>query len=92
MFLIAGYTDAVRVDGANICALDQQAEAVARVLADEYGVPPENLVTQGYGESELLIDTQGPEERNRRVELMRIARLSGAEGLNCAFSEHAPRP
>ena len=72
VFLIAGYTDAVGSDEDNLSLSDRRAESVARVLADEYGVPPENLVTQGYGESELLIDTQGPEERNRRVELMRI--------------------
>ncbi len=72
MFLIAGYTDAVGSDEDNLSLSDRRAEAVARVLADEFGVPPENLVTQGYGELELLIDTQGPEERNRRVELMRI--------------------
>jgi outer membrane protein OmpA-like peptidoglycan-associated protein len=42
------------------------------VLTDEFGVPPEHLVTQGYGETDLLIDTQEAEERNRRVEVMRI--------------------
>ena len=72
VFLIGGYTDAVGSDEDNLSLSDRRAESVARVLADEFGVPPENLVTQGYGESELLIDTQGPEERNRRVELMRI--------------------
>ncbi len=72
VFLIAGYTDAVGSDEDNLSLSDRRAESVARVLTDEYGVPPENLVTQGYGEQDLLIDTQGPEERNRRVELMRI--------------------
>jgi outer membrane protein OmpA-like peptidoglycan-associated protein len=56
----------------NLSLSDRRAETVARVLTDEFGVPPENLVTQGYGESNLLIETEGPEIRNRRVEFMRI--------------------
>ena len=37
-------------------------------------MPPENLVTQGYGEQYLKVDTQGPEE-NRRVAVRRITPL-----------------
>ena len=38
-------------------------------------MPPENLVTQGYGEQYLKIDTQGPERANRRVTVRRITPL-----------------
>jgi outer membrane protein OmpA-like peptidoglycan-associated protein len=72
VFLIAGHTDAVGSDEDNLSLSDRRAEAVARVLTDEFGVPPENLVTQGYGETELLVATSGPEVRNRRVDFMRI--------------------
>jgi outer membrane protein OmpA-like peptidoglycan-associated protein len=72
VFLIAGHTDAVGSDEDNLSLSDRRAESVARVLTDEFGVPPENLVTQGYGESELLVPSSGPEERNRRVEFMRV--------------------
>ena len=60
MFLIAGHTDAVGSDEDNLSLSDRRAEAVARVLTDEFGVPPENLVTQGYGEQDLLVPTQAP--------------------------------
>jgi outer membrane protein OmpA-like peptidoglycan-associated protein len=72
ILLIGGYTDAVGSVENNLSLSDRRAETVARVLTDEFGVPPENLVTQGYGESNLLIETEGPEIRNRRVEFMRI--------------------
>jgi OOP family OmpA-OmpF porin len=38
-------------------------------------VPPENLVTQGYGAQFLKVDTEGPEEANRRVAVRRITPL-----------------
>ena len=72
VFLVAGHTDAVGSDEDNLSLSDRRAEAVARVLTDEFGVPPENLVTQGYGEQDLLLATTEPEIRNRRVEFMRI--------------------
>ncbi|WP_088347587.1 MULTISPECIES: OmpA family protein [Rhodomicrobium] len=72
VFLIAGHTDAVGSDEDNLSLSDRRAETVARVLTDEFGVPPENLVTQGYGEQDLYVPTQAPEVRNRRVEFMRI--------------------
>jgi outer membrane protein OmpA-like peptidoglycan-associated protein len=72
VFLIGGYTDAVGSDDDNLSLSDRRAESVARVLTDEFGIPAENLVTQGYGEQYLLIDTQEPERRNRRVEFQRI--------------------
>lgn len=72
VFLIAGFTDAVGSDTDNLSLSDRRAESVARVLTDEFGVPPENLVTQGYGEQDPLVLTQEPEIRNRRVEFSRI--------------------
>jgi outer membrane protein OmpA-like peptidoglycan-associated protein len=72
ILLLAGYTDAVGSVENNLSLSDRRVETVARILTDEFGVPPENLVTQGYGEANLLIDTEGPEIRNRRVEFMRI--------------------
>lgn len=75
VFLIGGHTDAVGSDEDNLSLSDRRAESVARVLTDEYGIPAENLVTQGYGEQQLLVQTEGPERRNRRVEFQRITPL-----------------
>jgi outer membrane protein OmpA-like peptidoglycan-associated protein len=48
---------------------------VAIILTDTFGVPPENLVTQGYGEEFLKVPTAGPERLNRRVAVRRITPL-----------------
>ena len=75
VFLIAAYTDAVGSDVDNLSLSDRRAESVAEILSVNFGVPPENLVTQGYGAQFLLIDTPAPEPRNRRVEIQRITPL-----------------
>lgn len=75
VFLVEGYTDAVGSVVDNLSLSDRRAEAVANVLTDHYGIPPENLVTQGYGESYLKVQTQGPERANRRVTVRRITPL-----------------
>ncbi|HEX5959051.1 MAG TPA: OmpA family protein, partial [Hyphomicrobiaceae bacterium] len=75
VFLIEGHTDAVGSEEDNASLSSRRAEAVAQVLSDAFDVPPENLVTQGYGEQYLKIDTQEAEPRNRRVTLRNITRL-----------------
>lgn len=45
------------------------------MLTDVYGIPPENLATQGYGEQYLKINTPGPEQENRRVTIRRVTAL-----------------
>jgi len=74
-FLIEGHTDAVGSDIANLRLSDNRAATVARVLTDFYGVPPENLATQGYGERYLKIRTEAAERENRRVTIRRITPL-----------------
>jgi outer membrane protein OmpA-like peptidoglycan-associated protein len=75
VFLIEGFTDAVGSADANLVLSDQRAEAVAVALSDSYGIPPANLVTQGYGEQFLKVDTSGAERANRRVTVQRITPL-----------------
>lgn len=75
MFLIGGHTDAVGSDEDNLSLSDRRAETVARVLTDEFGIPAENLSTQGYGEQYLAVDTPEPERQNRRVEFQRVTPL-----------------
>ena len=48
---------------------------LAQVLTDVFRIPPENLVTQGYGEQFMKVDTQAPERINRRVAVRRITPL-----------------
>jgi outer membrane protein OmpA-like peptidoglycan-associated protein len=75
VFLIEGHTDAVGNDVDNLSLSDRRAETVALILSQQFNVPPENLVTQGYGEQYLKIPTQGAERRNRRVTARRITPL-----------------
>ncbi len=75
VFLIEGHTDAVGSNQDNLSLSDRRAQAVADVLSQQFGVPRENLVTQGYGEQFLLVRTDGPERRNRRVVVRRVTPL-----------------
>ncbi|MCO5056322.1 MAG: OmpA family protein [Rhizobiaceae bacterium] len=74
-FLIEGHTDAVGSNVANLALSDERAESVAEALTKVFGIPPENLVTQGYGEQYLKIDTEERERENRRVAIRRITPL-----------------
>lgn len=75
VFLIEGHTDAVGDDVDNLSLSDRRAESVAIILTDTFGIPPENLVTQGYGEEYLKEQTDEPSWVNRRVSVRRISPL-----------------
>jgi outer membrane protein OmpA-like peptidoglycan-associated protein len=81
VFLVMGHTDATGKAAMNLALSDRRAESVALALTEYFDIPPENMIVQGYGETELLIDTQEDEPLNRRVEvkvitpLMRTAEL-----------------
>ncbi len=80
VFMIEGYTDRVGNEEDNLSLSDRRAESVAVALTDEFQVPPENLVTQGYGEQHLIEDTDGPSEANRRVSVRNVAPLLAGRG------------
>lgn len=75
VFLIEGHTDATGSASFNLALSDRRAESFALALTEYFGVLPENLVVQGYGESDLKIDTEADEVRNRRVTVRRITPL-----------------
>jgi outer membrane protein OmpA-like peptidoglycan-associated protein len=75
IFLIEGHTDAVGSDIGNLVLTDRRAETVAEVLTQTFGVPAENLVTQGYGDQYLKVPTEAAEPRNRRITIRRITPL-----------------
>src|SRR5262249_21229775 len=74
-FLIEGHTDAVGSDLDNLTLSARRAETVAVILTETFQVPPENLVTQGYGEQYLKVQTQEANRLNRRVAVRRIGPL-----------------
>jgi outer membrane protein OmpA-like peptidoglycan-associated protein len=75
VFLIEGHTDAVGSASYNLTLSDRRAESVALALTEYYGIAPENMVVQGYGESELRVPTQADERRNRRAVIRVITPL-----------------
>ncbi len=75
IFLIEGHTDATGKAAMNLALSDRRAESVALALSEYFDIPPENMVIQGYGETELRIDTQSDEKRNRRVAVRIITPL-----------------
>ncbi len=75
VFLIEGHTDAVGDAGYNLALSDRRAETVALALTEYFGVPPENLITQGYGESILKVPTLRAERENRRAAVRNITSL-----------------
>ncbi len=80
VFLIEGHTDAVGSDVDNLSLSDRRAESVAVALTETFGIPPENLTTQGYGEEFLKVNTETEERANRRVALRRITPLISQRG------------
>ena len=75
VFLIEGHTDFIGSEEDNLSLSDRRAESVAQVLTVQFGIPPENLTSQGYGKQYLKIPTQEPERRNRRATIRRITPL-----------------
>lgn len=75
VFLIEGHTDAVGGAAYNLALSDRRAESVALALTEYFDVPPENMITQGYGESELKIVTSEAERENRRANVRNITPL-----------------
>lgn len=82
VFLLEGHTDAPGSEVDNLSLGDRRAEAVAIVLTDEFEIPPENLMTQGYGEYHLKVETEEPMRANRRVAVRRITPLLDREGYD----------
>ncbi|MEM8686862.1 MAG: OmpA family protein [Pseudomonadota bacterium] len=87
VYLIEGHTDAVGSDVSNLELSDRRASAVADILTSYFGVPPENLVTQGYGERYLKVNTSASEQANRRVAIRRITPLLSKSKDEVAFDD-----
>ena len=82
VFMVEGYTDATGAEEDNLSLSDRRAESVAVALTEQFKVPPENLVTQGYGEQYLKVDTPGPrgiEPPRRGAPHHAAARQAGGE-------------
>ena len=75
VFLIEVHADEGDSEDDRLSLSDRRAQSVAEILSETFDIPPENLVTQGYGEQYLKIPVQGPEPRNRGVSIVNITGL-----------------
>jgi outer membrane protein OmpA-like peptidoglycan-associated protein len=82
LFLVEGHTDAIGDAAYNLALSDRRAESVALALTEYFGVPPENLVVQGYGERHLRVETEAAERANRRAVVRRITDLLQVASAN----------
>ena len=75
VILVEGHTDAVGSASYNLALSDRRAETVALALTEYFNVPPANLITQGYGEGALKVETLTDEPANRRAVVRNITSL-----------------
>jgi OmpA-OmpF porin, OOP family len=73
-FRIEGHTDTVGPAEENRLLSERRANAVRDYLVERFGIAPARLVTEGLGESRLLVPTpdETPQQRNRRVQILNL--------------------
>jgi len=73
-FRIEGHTDTVGPAEENRQLSERRANAVRDYLVERFSIAPERLVTEGLGESRLLVPTadETPQQRNRRVQILNL--------------------
>ena len=74
VFMLGGHTDAKGTDSYNQSLSERRAETVKKFLMETYKIPAENLVSTGYGESELKNKADPLAAENRRVQIVNMAK------------------
>jgi outer membrane protein OmpA-like peptidoglycan-associated protein len=72
-FVVAGHTDGKGGDTYNQGLSERRAEAVKRYLTEKYGLEAGNLVTVGYGKTQLKNSSNPFASENRRVQVVNVA-------------------
>jgi outer membrane protein OmpA-like peptidoglycan-associated protein len=72
VFLVAGHTDAKGGDEYNQALSEKRADAIKRHLTEKFGIAAENLVTVGYGKTQLKNQGNPLSEENRRVQVVNM--------------------
>jgi outer membrane protein OmpA-like peptidoglycan-associated protein len=78
VFMLGGHTDAKGTDGYNQSLSERRAETVKKFLMENYKISIENLVSAGYGESDLKNKTDPSAAENRRVQIVNMAKQETA--------------
>jgi outer membrane protein OmpA-like peptidoglycan-associated protein len=72
VFLVGGHTDAKGGEEYNQKLSERRAEAIKKFLTDKYGIQAENLVTVGYGKTQLKNADNPTADENRRVQVVNM--------------------
>jgi outer membrane protein OmpA-like peptidoglycan-associated protein len=72
VFLVGGHTDAKGGDDYNQALSEKRADAIKRYLSEKFGISAENLVTVGYGKTQLKNTANPTAEENRRVQVVNM--------------------
>ena len=69
---IAGHTDSMGSEKANLAISEKRALSVKKYLQDKYNIPDSRMTIKGYGSSKPVADnnTQEGRSKNRRVEFI----------------------
>jgi outer membrane protein OmpA-like peptidoglycan-associated protein len=70
IFFINGYTDAKGSAEYNLDLSRRRAEAVRRVLIEQFKLPPDTLIATGFGKEQLKLPDQPFADQNRRVQIV----------------------
>jgi outer membrane protein OmpA-like peptidoglycan-associated protein len=69
-FIVAGHTDAAGSDAYNQELSERRADAIKRYLVEKSGLSAADLVTVGYGKTQLKDPANPLAEANRRVQVV----------------------
>jgi len=79
VFFISGHTDAVGSADFNQDLSERRAEAVKRILIQEFRLPADTLVAVGYGKSQLKNKADPFAGENRRVQVVNTEQQTKAD-------------
>jgi outer membrane protein OmpA-like peptidoglycan-associated protein len=71
---IIGHTDSDGDDASNLILSKKRADAVKKMLVEEFGIDAKRLETDGKGETQPIDKNTSPESKanNRRVEFIKL--------------------
>jgi len=78
-FVVAGHTDGVGSEAYNQDLSERRADAIKRVLVDEFNISGADLVTVGYGKSKPKDPAAPLDPSNRRVQVVNMANKTASK-------------
>lgn len=70
VFFINGHTDAAGSPDYNLVLSQRRAEAVRRVLIEQFRLPPDTLIATGFGKEQPKFPDRPYADKNRRVQIV----------------------